>query len=79
MKIEFFDILGTVCPITFVKNLLFPYASENVEEFLRQIYEKAASDDSIKKLFEDLILLSNDQGKSMASIRSVSPFAFEGI
>jgi hypothetical protein len=26
-----------------------------------------------------LILLSNDQSKSMASIHSISPFAFEGI
>ena len=43
------DIEGTVTPIAFVKEVLFPYAAEHLPEFVRANH----ADDAVKALLDD--------------------------
>lgn len=44
------DIEGTTTSISFVHDVLFPYAKQNVEKFLRDSWEE----DDIKRIVQDL-------------------------
>ena len=44
------DIEGTTTPITFVADVLFPYARDNVGRHLSATYETAETHDDIKLL-----------------------------
>jgi methylthioribulose 1-phosphate dehydratase/enolase-phosphatase E1 len=61
-----FDIEGTIAPITFVKETLFPYASTHAQEFLQRNWEHSDVQNIVKDLFAAIIednqfsYLSND-------------------
>lgn len=44
------DIEGTTTPISFVTDVLFPYARDNVERHLSETYDSAETKDDIKLL-----------------------------
>lgn len=44
------DIEGTIAPITFVTQTLFPYAKTHVRSFLESTYESCATQEAIKLL-----------------------------
>lgn len=46
------DIEGTVAPITFVKQILFPYAKSHVRSFLESTYDSPETKEVIQKLAE---------------------------
>mmetsp|Transcript_6075 Transcript_6075/g.7670 ORF Transcript_6075/g.7670 Transcript_6075/m.7670 type:complete len:487 (-) Transcript_6075:228-1688(-) len=46
------DIEGTTTPITFVKEVMFPYARENVANFLEQHWDSAETQADVKALQE---------------------------
>lgn len=54
IKAILLDIEGTTSDILFVKNVLFPYARDNCENFLNQHFESA----EIQKIIDDLVELS---------------------
>jgi methylthioribulose 1-phosphate dehydratase / enolase-phosphatase E1 len=45
-----FDIEGTTTPISFVKDVLFPYASDNVKSFLETSWSNPQTVDDVKEL-----------------------------
>ncbi|XP_016975158.2 enolase-phosphatase E1 [Drosophila rhopaloa] len=49
-KVVLVDIEGTTTSISFVHDVLFPYAKENVEKFLRESWER----DDTKQIVQDL-------------------------
>eukprot|EP00099_Drosophila_melanogaster_P022127 NP_649523.1 uncharacterized protein Dmel_CG12173 [Drosophila melanogaster] len=49
-KVVLVDIEGTTTSISFVHDVLFPYAKQNVEKFLRDSWEE----DDIKRIVQDL-------------------------
>lgn len=57
-----FDIEGTLAPITFVKDVLFPYSTEKVEEYLTSNWEN----DSIKTIVADLSKEAGVESLSLA-------------
>ncbi|RUM58702.1 MAG: acireductone synthase [Persephonella sp.] len=50
IKVILVDIEGTISPINFVKNVMFPYSKENLGKFLKENYDKP----EIKKILEDV-------------------------
>ncbi len=50
VKAVLLDIEGTVAPITFVKDVLFPYSKEKIEEFLKENKNKP----EIKKILKEV-------------------------
>lgn len=60
-----FDIEGTICPISFVKDVLFPYASDNVKSYLETSWSSSQTVDDVKELihqYENDILSSDYSG-----------------
>jgi methylthioribulose 1-phosphate dehydratase/enolase-phosphatase E1 len=51
-----FDIEGTLSPITFVKDVLFPYSSKHVKDFLTA---KAASCETIQSLLKEFVEIAH--------------------
>uniref|UniRef100_A0A7E4UV74 Enolase-phosphatase E1 n=1 Tax=Panagrellus redivivus TaxID=6233 RepID=A0A7E4UV74_PANRE len=62
------DIEGTVTSISFVKDVLFPYANENVVPFLKSNHNT----ESLKKVMEDLRTLSNTEAEIDSDISPVA-------
>lgn len=58
MKVILCDIEGTTTDISFVKDVLFPYAKENCKEFLNQHFDEP----EIKLIIDDLCELANRDG-----------------
>lgn len=58
-KILLVDIEGTTTNISFVKDVLFPYARDNCKSFLEQHWEEQ----EIKEIVDDLCELSIKDGK----------------
>ena len=57
------DIEGTTCPVSFVSDVLFPYATDNIKRFAEQHHNR----DDIKKIFNQARdELSNDASLSAA-------------
>lgn len=52
VKAIIFDIEGTMTPITFVKDKLFPYARDNVEKYLTEKFEDAETIKDVTALRE---------------------------
>ena len=50
VKAVLLDIEGTIAPITFVKDILFPYSKEKMESFVKENIDKP----EIKKIVEDV-------------------------
>ena len=50
IKAVLLDIEGTIAPITFVKEVLFPYSKEKMETFVKENIDKP----EIKKIIEDV-------------------------
>lgn len=46
------DIEGTTTPISFVKDVLFPYSYEKIEEFLKQNWDKPDIQQIVKQVQE---------------------------
>ncbi|KAG8593661.1 hypothetical protein GDO81_000917 [Engystomops pustulosus] len=44
------DIEGTTTPITFVKDILFPYIQDNVEEYLQKHWHEEECQDDVRQL-----------------------------
>ena len=51
-KVFLLDIEGTTTPISFVKDVLFPYASENVQSFLEKSWDSPTTLEDRKALIE---------------------------
>lgn len=58
MKVVLCDIEGTTTDISFVKNVLFPYARDNCKTFLSQHFD----DPEIKEIVSDLCKLAVSDG-----------------
>lgn len=56
-----FDIEGTTTPITFVKDVLFPFAANNVEAYLTSTWETDKTKADVQALKEYLDTLSKDK------------------
>ena len=56
-----FDIEGTTTPLSFVKEVLFPYAAENIEEYLILHW----NDDVVRKDIHDLCVSAGSDVESM--------------
>ena len=67
-----FDIEGTTTPISFVKDVLFPYAADHVNEFLESSWESSATKDDVSKLLEQSRI---DQNEGLQS----APILKEGV
>jgi enolase-phosphatase E1 len=61
MKVILCDIEGTTTDISFVKDVLFPYALNECKDFLNQRFE----DPDIKEIVRDLCSLSADDGNAI--------------
>ncbi|KAK5965935.1 Acireductone synthase [Trichostrongylus colubriformis] len=61
------DIEGTVTSISFVKDVLFPYAYNNVEDFVRNHFNDA----SVVKVITDLRRVSEEESRTDSHIRLV--------
>lgn len=61
-KYVIFDIEGTTTPITFVKDVLFPYAARNIQSFLEETWnsKQTQEDISLLKLQLEADLLANN-------------------
>lgn len=51
-KVIVMDIEGTVAPISFVSDVLFPYAAKYVESHLKEHWDESATKDAVAKLVE---------------------------
>ena len=58
------DIEGTTTPITFVKDVLFPYASNNVKTFL----EKTIGKDQTQADLKDILEMAKKDGKKASDL-----------
>ena len=54
-KYYVFDIEGTTTPITFVKDVLFPYASDHVHSFLTATWQEAETRIDVEALYQQVI------------------------
>ncbi|CAD5231240.1 unnamed protein product [Bursaphelenchus xylophilus] len=61
------DIEGTTTSISFVKDVLFPYARDNVEKFLKE----NSSSDEVKPVLEDLLKVSNELAGQVSEVTKV--------
>jgi 2,3-diketo-5-methylthio-1-phosphopentane phosphatase len=62
MKVVLCDIEGTTTDISFVKDVLFPYARDQCKDFLNQHFE----DPEVKQMITDLCTLSVENGTPIA-------------
>ncbi|XP_022105352.1 enolase-phosphatase E1-like isoform X2 [Acanthaster planci] len=62
IKVILLDIEGTTTPITFVKDVLFPYVREKVEEYLDSHWDEQECQDDIKELRDQAILDKDLEG-----------------
>ncbi|CRK97600.1 CLUMA_CG010986, isoform A [Clunio marinus] len=58
VKFILIDIEGTTTDIAFVKDVLFPYASDNCKEFLNKLFDEP----DVKEIVRDLCKLSEEDG-----------------
>jgi len=58
IKAVLIDIEGTVSPISFVKEVLFPYSKERIEEFIK----KNLDNPDIKRIIQDI---KNIEGRDL--------------
>lgn len=58
------DIEGTVAPISFVKDVMFPYVRENIEQFLQENFSTVECQNCIQELSE---LAKEDDRKGLKS------------
>lgn len=54
------DIEGTTTPISFVTDVLFPYARDNVGKHLDATYDSVETQEDIKLLRDQVSFLSGD-------------------
>ena len=71
VKVILLDIEGTTTPISFVTDVLFPYASENVKPYLTLHYE----DENMK----DIISSLQDQCKKDAELEKNASLSFANV
>lgn len=69
------DIEGTTTPISFVYDVLFPYAREHLDEFCARADEDESIAAAIKQLREEGTLESRVAGRDMPEFGSGAPFA----
>ena len=65
-KYYIFDIEGTTTPITFVKDVLFPYASDHVHSFLTATWQEAETRNDVEALYQQVIDDATDTSLSAA-------------
>jgi enolase-phosphatase E1 len=72
MKVVLCDIEGTTTDISFVKNVLFPYARDNCRTFLTQRFD----DPDVKEIVNDLhkLSVSDDSDDKNVFIDSIAAF-----
>ena len=68
-KVFLFDIEGTTTPITFVKDVLFPYASNNVKSFLQRTWDSPQTKEDIRSLLEQALA---DQSSDLKGVPTVT-------
>jgi len=69
-RVILLDIEGTTTPISFVRDVLFPYAREHVEEWTRSVL--ATQDDIRKSVIEELLV---SVGQDLHAFGAVDPAA----
>lgn len=62
-----FDIEGTTTPISFVKDILFPYAADNVLDYLTSTWEMSQTKNDVKALIAQSKLEEGPTTEVMAS------------
>ena len=68
VKYVLFDIEGTTTPISFVKNVLFPYSIKKMEKFLEETWEKSETQ-------ADMLLLKSTYGPTdRGSVKKISDY-----
>ena len=72
-KVVILDIEGTTTPLAFVQEVLFPYARQNLEAFLKKTWETQATKDWVERLASQLVA---DAGSGQ--INSVSALSDDG-
>ena len=77
-KIYLFDIEGTTTPITFVKDILFPYAASSVQSFLTDTWLDPATQHDVKCLFEQYHQDLNDKNLTKPFVSTLKTL-IEGI
>uniref|UniRef100_A0A914BWZ0 Enolase-phosphatase E1 n=1 Tax=Acrobeloides nanus TaxID=290746 RepID=A0A914BWZ0_9BILA len=65
-KVLLLDIEGTTTSISFVKDVLFPYAYDNVEVFLDENFHR----DDVKKVIHGLVILSQKEAANDTDIKT---------
>ncbi|XP_074659909.1 enolase-phosphatase E1-like [Tubulanus polymorphus] len=68
VKVVLLDIEGTTTPITFVKEKLFPYVKENVEEYLNTHYDEDECHEDIKVLREQALKDEKEEVEGVVTI-----------
>lgn len=58
-----FDIEGTTTPISFVKEVLFPYAADGVHSFLSETWTAAETQEDVAALYKQVLSDSQDQSQ----------------
>lgn len=69
VKVLLLDIEGTITPINFVKDTLFPYVTENLESFLTTRYEEEETKNDIEAL-RSLAVKDKEGGAEVTEIPS---------
>ena len=67
-KVVLLDIEGTLAPITFVKDVLFPYAAKHVDAYL----QAHAQDAAVQALVHDLVALNHQEPADVAKIAAAT-------
>lgn len=70
-KYVIFDIEGTTTPITFVKDVLFPYASKHVENYLKTTWTTPLTQADVNELVNQASVDAKDS--SLSGVPSVPP------
>ncbi len=65
------DIEGTICPIAFVTDVMFPFALDNVEDFLSKQWNNDKCIDIVNELAKELPLDTSADVKSIAKLVKV--------
>ena len=65
-----FDIEGTLAPISFVKDVLFPYATNNVQNYLENTWSVTQTQGDVKELYAqyDIDVASSYDGPSIVKV-----------
>ena len=79
MKLHLFDIEGTITPITFVKDVLFPYSSNQMDAYIKNHPEEASKVLKFMETCEDSLKPAKDTLGTVEVAEILKTWIFQGF